>query len=331
MKFNSKIIYFCISFLFLAFQIINAQKYDSSLIIGEYRISKVIDGDTFRFEGLDGSARLLCIDTEENFKGSDAYQKTSEISKSWDEYYQSVKDTNCMPIKSQSPFGYDAWQWAKEFTEDVDYVRLEKDDNLRTVGTYGRYLAYAIVYKDGKEINYNIECVRQGYSPYFNKYGNSRRFHEEFVEAQNYARENKLGVWNPDEKCYPDYKERLVWWDERARQLKHYEENYSGIDTHFNLTIDGEYQRLADYVGEAVVVFGSIRDVLSKKFPYLLRIPCAKRKNFDIVVFEEKIYLIDELNINELKHYNIYVKGIIEEFNTGYQIVLENTDQIWME
>ena len=318
-------------FLFLFSHSVTAQVTDSSLIIGEFRVSKVIDGDTFRFEGLDGSARLLCIDTEETFKGSDAYQKTNEISRTWDEYYQSFKDTNLMPVKFQTPFGYEAWQWAKEFLEDVDYVRLEKDDNLRTVGTYGRYLVYAIVIKDGKEINYNVECVRQGYSPYFNKYGDSRRFHEEFVEAQEYAKENKLGIWSSDTKCYPDYEERLSWWNERARQLKHFEDNYSDIETYFDLTKDDEYQRLGSYEDEEVVVFGSISDVLTKKFPYLLRIPAGNRKNFDVVVYEENMNLIDELNINVLKEYSIYVKGTLEKYNGEYQIVLESSDQIWME
>ena len=40
------------------------------LIIGEYRLSgkPVVDGDTVRVEGVDGSIRLLSIDTEEKLR-----------------------------------------------------------------------------------------------------------------------------------------------------------------------------------------------------------------------------------------------------------------------
>ena len=62
-----------------------------------------------------------------------------------------------------------------------------------TVGA-GRYLAYVMVKKDGNWVNYNIECVRHGFSPYFVKYGRSRRFHREFLEAQKLARDAKLGI-----------------------------------------------------------------------------------------------------------------------------------------
>ena len=40
----------------------------------------------------------------------------------------------------------------------------------------------------GEWVNYNLECVKAGYTPYFVKYGRARRFHKEFVEAQDQAR-----------------------------------------------------------------------------------------------------------------------------------------------
>ncbi len=331
MKYYFKLLLPLLLFSFLPAIIIQAQTTDSSLILGEYSISKVIDGDTFRFEGLEGSGRLLCIDTEETFKGKDALQKTNEISKTWKEYYQSVRDSSKMPVKTQSPFGYEAWQWAKDFMENVKYVRLERDNNERTIGTFGRSLVYVIAYKDGKEINYNVECVRLGYSPYFNKYGESQRFHDEFVEAQNFAKENKLGIWSTDEKCYPDYDERITWWNVRAKQMKLFEDNYSDVDNYINLYNDDAYSKLEDFEYDEVIVFGSISDVLTKKLPYIIRIPYANRRNFDVVIFEKNVNLINELNIDELKEYNVYVKGILSKYKDGYQIILRNKEQIWME
>jgi len=331
MKYYIRLLLPLLLFSLLPFKFIKAQTPDSSLILGVYSISKVIDGDTFKFEGLDDSGRLLCIDTEETFKGQDALQKTSEVSKVWRESYQSVRDSSKMPVKTQSPFGYKAWQWAKDFMDDVKYVRLERDNNERTVGTFGRSLVYVIAYKDGKEIDYNVECVRQGYSPYFNKYGDSKRFHDEFVEAQNYAKENKLGIWSSTEQCYPDYDERITWWNERARQMKYFEDNYSVVDNYINLYNDDAYSKLENLENEEVIVFGSISDVLMKNNPYLIRIPYTDRKSFDVVVYEEDANLLNELNIEELQEYNVYVKGTLAKYKEGYQIVLKNKDQIWME
>ncbi|MEO8664584.1 MAG: thermonuclease family protein [Ignavibacteria bacterium] len=318
--------------LLLMVHIINAAQTDSSLIIGDFRISKVTDGDTFRFENLDKPTRLLAIDTEETFKTADAEQKTNEISQNWEAFYLTEKGDNKMPVKTDSPLGYDAWKWAEEFFKNVDYVRLEKEDDERTVDIFGRYLVYVIaVMKDGTEMNYNVECVRQGYSPYFNKYGNSKRFHNEFVEAQNYSKQNSLGIWDPNKKHYPDYEERLLWWDARANQLTTYENKYSGSENYFNLSSDKDFARLPDHVGEEITVFGSIGNVLTKKFPYILRIPYTKEQKFEIIINEENAGVLQEIDIDTKKEYYVFVKGKLEIYNGTYQIVLRDKEQMWME
>lgn len=320
-----------IIFLFISGAACSKQQ-DSTLIIGNFKISKVTDADTFRFENLDKSTRLLGIDAEETFKTADAEQKTNEIAENWEAFYMSEKGDNKFPVKADSPLGFEGWKWAEDFFKNVDYVRLEKEDDERTLDIFGRYLVYAIaVMKDGTEVNYNVECVRQGYSPYFNKYGNSKRFHNEFIEAQNYAKENKLGVWNPDKKHYPDYEERLVWWNTRADQLENYDKKYSGDENYFNLASDKDYKRLSDYVGKEITVFGGIGQILSDKQPTLLRIPHTKDENFDIVVFPENSGLLQELDIDNKKEYYIYIKGTLEVFNDRFQIVLKDKEQLWMD
>lgn len=320
-----------ILFLFVSGVACSNQK-DSSLIIGNFKISKVIDADTFRFENLDKSTRLLGIDAEETFKTADAEQKTNEIAMNWDAFYKSEKGDNKFPVKADSPLGFEGWKWAEDFFKNVDYVRLEIEDDERTLDIFGRYLVYAIaVMKDGTEINYNVECVRQGYSPYFNKYGNSKRFHNEFIEAQNYAKENKFGVWNPDKKHYPDYDDRLIWWNKRAEQLENYDKKYLSNENYFNLASDKDYKRLSDYVGKEITVFGSIGQILSDKQPTLLRIPHTKDENFDIVVFPENSGLLQELDIDNKKEYYIFIKGTLEIFKDRYQIILRDREQLWME
>ena len=61
----------------------------------------------------------------------------------------------------------------------------------RKRGNYGRLLAYAI--RDGQ--NFNLELVRQGWSPYYTKYGISPRYHEQFTAAQHDARSEGRHIW----------------------------------------------------------------------------------------------------------------------------------------
>lgn len=305
---------------------------DSSLIIGEFKISKVTDGDTFRFENLDKPTRLLGIDTEETFKTDDAEQKTNEIAANWGAFYISEKGDSKMPVKTDSPLGFEAWKWAEEFFKNVDFVRLEKEDDERSVDIFGRYLVYMIaVMKDGTEINYNIECVKQGYSPYFNKYGNSKRFNKEFIEAQNYARDNSLGIWDPNKKHYPDYDKRLEWWNLRAKQIDDFETKYSGNELYFNLASDKDYARLENYLGQEITVFGNISDILTKKYPYLMRIPHTKNETFEIVIHEENAGMLADLDMDTKKEYSTYIKGKLEKYNDKYQIVLRNKEDLWVE
>jgi len=301
------------------------------LVLGTFKITKVVDGDTFKFENLDGSSRLLGIDTEETFKTDDAAKKTEEISANWDEYYKFEKGDNKMPVKTNSPLGYEAMIWAQEYLKDVENARLELEDENRSLDIFGRHLVYMFIQKDGKEINYNVESVRQGYSPYFNKYGNSKKYHSEFLEAQNYARENKLGIWDPAKKHYPDYEERIEWWNKRAEQLEAFEKKYADNEIYFNLSDESDFKRLSENVGKEIIVFGNISDILTKKFPYLLRIPRTKEETFELVVFEDNADLLTEMDIDSKKEYYTYIKGTLGVYKGKYQIELKTPDQIWIE
>jgi endonuclease YncB( thermonuclease family) len=319
-----------ILFLFYSIQSYSQVK-DTSLIVGNFIVTKVVDGDTFKFKNLGKSTRLLCIDTEETFKSKDAKERTEEIASDWLNFYKGKKGESKYPAKLDSPFGYDTWQWAKKFMEDVDSVRLEKDDNIRVIDVYDRYLVYVIVYKKGIEINYNLECVKTGHSPYFNKYGNSRRFHKEFVEAQEYAKQNKLGIWNSKTKCYPDYPDRLKWWNKRAEQIGNFESKYQSKENYFNLLNDDDYKRLNDNVNSEVVIFGSIGEIFKNKYPYLVRFSHSRTQGVDLVVFEDKADIFNQINFDEYKEYYTYLKGKLEKKYGKYRIVFKNKEQVWME
>jgi len=320
--------------VFLFTQLSFAQKQNDSLFLIQYdEITKVIDGDTFKFKNLTKSTRLLCIDTEETFKGKNAEEKTAAITENWLEYYkqQKAEKNSDHPIKLDSPFGYEAGVWAQDFFKDVKRVRIEKDDTLRSIDIYGRYLVYVFAEKNGKFVNYSLECVKQGYSPYFNKYGNSNRFHKEFVEAQAYAKANKLGIWNPNTKCYPDYEERIKWWNERADQLDNYYAKYANDKNVINLINSDAETNLSDNVGKEVTVFANVGEVYSDRFPYLLRISLSKTVSLDLVVEEEDLPVFESVDVKRMESYYFYCTGKIERRGEKYKMRLRKKEQIRFE
>ena len=183
------------------------------VVIGEFGLTKIIDGDTVGVDGLDSSLRLLGIDTEETYKNqADRLASDADFVK----YLADKRAGHSRPVKAATPLGEDAKTWAKHFFAGVDKVRLERDNPRQIRGRYNRYLAYVFAFKNGQWVNYNVEAVRAGMSPYFTKYGYSRRFHQEFVDAEREAKAAHLGIWDPTKLHYPDYAERKPWWTARA-------------------------------------------------------------------------------------------------------------------
>lgn len=319
-------------FVFTQFSYAQKQA-DSLFIIQEDEITKVVDGDTFKFKHLDKSTRLLCIDTEETYKGKNAEQKTAAITDNWFEYYkdQKLEKKSDHPIKLDSPFGYETALWAQDFFKDAKRIRIEKDDTLRSIDMFGRYLVYVFAEKNGKFVNYALECVRLGYSPYFNKYGNSARFHKEFVEAQEYAKANKLGIWNPKTKCYPDYDERVKWWNERADQLDNFYAKYANDKSIINLLNSDAEVNLKNNLGKEITVFGNIGEIYSDRFPYLMRVALTKEVSFDIVVEEEYLPVFKEIDTKRMDSYYFYCTGKLENREKKFKMKLKSKDQIRFE
>jgi len=130
---------------------------------GQYKIIRVVDGDTIvvNYKGKNEKVRLLRVNTPESVH----------------------------PDKKQNiPMGRVASDYTKNRLKGK-YIDLEFEGPIR--GRYGRLLAYVIV--DG--INFNLELVRQGLSPYYTKYGLSQNYDKEFREAERYARKHKLNIW----------------------------------------------------------------------------------------------------------------------------------------
>ena len=165
------------------------------LVLGEFALAgkPVIDGDTVRVEGLDSTLRLLALDCEETLKDE---QSRRDVEDDWPKYLKDKRGDKKHPTKAGTPLGEEAKKFAIKFFQGVRTVRLERDHPKEIRDRYDRYLTYVFVQRGGKWVNYNVEAVRAGMSPYFTKYSYSRRFHDDFVVAEKEARDARRGIWN---------------------------------------------------------------------------------------------------------------------------------------
>lgn len=236
--------------------------------VGTFKFLEAIDGDTIRIEkeGRPVSLRLLGIDTEETFHDDERAKRAAEAD--FEAYCKAQRGSSPRPVKFGTPFGEAARVFAEEFFEGVDTVEVERDDPLEQFGYYGRLLSYVFVVKDGKRIHYNVEVVRAGFSPYYVKYGRSRRYEKDFLMAEAEARKAGRGVWGDWKKnlAYPDYKERLAWWRERSDLIDRWRARVAKNSALpedqrrelISLDQSGVFKRLRGLAGRRIILRGSI-------------------------------------------------------------------------
>ncbi|MCC6334831.1 MAG: thermonuclease family protein [Myxococcales bacterium] len=285
-----------------------------TLELGEFPFdgpSAVIDGDTVRVKGLSASLRLLAIDTEETFKKD---WERQAFAAGWEAYKKKLRGSSPRPVKMATPLGEDAKHYAEGFFEGVTQVRLERDHPGEIRDFYGRYLAYIFAKKNGQWVNYNVECVRAGMSPYFTKYGRSRRFHKDFVEAQKEAIEAKRGIWAPGKMHYDDYDERLRWWAEREAAITRFEkEQQTHPESHIALTRWDAMLKLEQRLGQEAVILGAVQDVrMGESGPSVVKLSRNRSSSFDVVFFDKDVLLNTGLQFKRGEY--VQVRGVVQKY-----------------
>lgn len=269
----------------------NLRKLESTgLVIGEFALAGdgVLDGDTIAVAGLDSTLRLLGIDTEETFK-KDPERRLFEAG--WENYLKVKKGDSLRPVKMATPLGEDAKKFAKHFLAPHDKVRLERDHPKDVRGRFNRYLAYVFVQEGERWVNYNVECVRAGMSPYFTKYGYSRRFHDQFVAAQEEARAKRIGIWDPALMHYPDYEERLEWWNARADFVQGFEHEAEGKENYIELTHWDALRRLEEHVDQEVVLLGAVSEIkIGDRGPTRVLLARRQFQDFPLIFFDKDVF-----------------------------------------
>jgi endonuclease YncB( thermonuclease family) len=305
---------------------------DPALVLGTFPLDyskkhPIIDGDTIRVLGLSSTLRLIGIDTEETFK-NDKDRDAAEVD--FNAYAAAKRGKARFPAKYATPMGEEAAEWGRAWFAGVTDVRLEYDETRRTIDLFGRHLVYVLAQKNGQWLNYNIECVRAGMSPYFMKYGYAARYHKEFADAQAEARAAQRGIWADDVEQYPDYPERLTWWTRRADALQRFQSNYAAQPDAFDLSSPQEWARLKAAEGQTVTVFGSLGDSrLDKGAPFIAYLPHDRTQKLGIVAFERAA--LDALNLNQYEGEYLYVRGKLSLYKGSPQILAADIERIWTE
>lgn len=307
---------------------------DPGLVLGEFELAPdpVVDGDTIKVQGLDGSLRLLAIDSEETFKGK-KHLRAAESD--FDAYLKDLRGTRLRPAKAQTPMGEEAKEWAKRFFDGVTTVRLERDHPKEIRGRFNRYLVYVFVEKNGRWVNYNVEHVRAGMSPYFTKYSYSRRFHDQFVAAEREARAAKRGIWNPESKSNKDYDERKEWWDARAEFIKAFEAKAEGRDDYIVVTHWDAMKRLEKFIDQEVTVLGLVGDIRwngAGKGPTRVLLSRKLFNDLAVIFWDREVFA--RSGVDTHKGEFVAITGIVQVYENKYrkrrelQLVVETPSQV---
>jgi endonuclease YncB( thermonuclease family) len=294
----------------------------------EFAANAVVDGDTLRVAGVRDALRLIAIDTEEKFRSKADRQLYAA---GWESYVRAKRGASLAPVKMATPMGDEATRFAREFFRDVRAVRLERDDASALRDAYGRHLVHALVRRDGRWVNYAVEAVRAGMSPYFVKYGYSRRYHRELAAAEAEARAARRGIWDPAREHYGDYDVRLAWWRARADLLAAFDAAASGRDHYISMDAADAAAQIARHEGRQVVVVGIVERIGGgRRGPTLVTLGRRPRAELPLVFFDRAV--LDATGVAHREGELVRVAGRVTRYRARggdvLQIVVERAGQV---
>lgn len=215
-----------------------------------WTVTRVIDGDTIHVQRGERreKLRLLNLDTEEKTSSFDSGKPQTSFGDQTAAYVKGLFscDSEGLPIDSAHP----------------PRVRLEYEGDVEERGNFGRLLCYVYL----GDLNLAEHLIREGYSPYYTKYGFSKRHHELFAAAEASARERRVGIWNERTNAggkRNDYPKLKSWWDTRARAMQHFERSRGAGD--YSASVDGERKALEAAAGRDVRVFGGVWSITAER------------------------------------------------------------------
>jgi micrococcal nuclease len=286
-------------------------------LIQDVPVTKVVDGDTLNvlIDGQPVKLRLTCIDTEESLSSSN---------------------------KPVTEAGKAASELAKRYFVNADgsfaHIDIEFDTNdpvevcmFKHLDNYGRLLCY--VHKDGE--NFSLKLIREGWSPYFNKYGRSRVYHEEFAQAEAAAQADNLPIWNPSVPNRGDYVSLIAWWSLRDSIIQDY--RHFGLDSGaMSVRLDYVAIRQAAEAGRSATVLCDLQADLqpwtdgsllvyagSPQHKFNLWIPDATDESNEAL-----IRLLERRYAGTGRRNYVYVSGLLSLYKGTPQFILSDIHQL---
>jgi micrococcal nuclease len=223
-------------------------------VIKNLKLTKVVDGDTIKIllDNKEESIRFVCLDTEESqHGGSKPVTNAGILASKWAKDYFGANEQGIPIGDVRVDLEFD--------TDDSVEVCLRKHR-----GNYGRLICY--VYKAGEQENSNLRIIREGWSPYFVKYGRSRLYHRQFMAAEAQAQSQGLGIWNPATNAggnQRDYTTLIPWWHLRDSVVQDYRylENQAEV-----LSVRLDYDKIvsAAQAGNQIIVLCDLQGGINK-------------------------------------------------------------------
>ncbi|SEP94321.1 thermonuclease family protein [Natrinema salaciae] len=292
----------------------------------EVDVVNAVDGDTIKvdLDGEEENVRLLALDTEESWAGGN---------------------------KPVTPWGTAAKEKAEDVFPEGTVATLEfpgtepLEECLRRYrGNYGRPLAY--LHANGED--YQETMIREGYSPYFTKYGYAHfdTHDRRYREAERQAQADAIGVWNQlqvNGAEMRDYDSLTAWWELRAETIETFRRaRRDGTEELFDSRLD--YDELEARVGEHAVVFTELSsyrrvgqshavvNIGSQAQPFKLFLPNA----VETAEGQRALSLLDNRYIADSDGVTVaaprrsyaYIAGDIEEYRDEPEIEITSPDQI---
>ncbi|MGB5634396.1 MAG: thermonuclease family protein, partial [Waterburya sp.] len=197
------------------------------------------------------SIRFVCLDTEESQRGNKPVTNAGILASKWAKDYFGTDEQGIPMSDVRIDLEFD--------TDDPVEVCLQKHR-----GNYGRLICY--VYKAGERENSNLSIVREGWSPYFVKYGRSRLYHRQFMAAEFEAQSQGLGIWNLETNAggnRRDYTTLIPWWHLRDSVVQDYRrlDSQAGV---LSVRLDYEEIVSAAQTRKEITVFCDLQGGINK-------------------------------------------------------------------
>ncbi|MBA2664299.1 MAG: thermonuclease family protein [Bradymonadaceae bacterium] len=285
----------------------------------------IVDGDTIRVVGFDNSIRLLQLDCEEVLKGDDLALADAN----WSAYVAAQSGDDDARIATYgTPLGNEATAFARDFFDGIEEVFVEYESPKRTRDFFGRHLAYVWIKRQGDVqgwLNYNLEAVRAGMSPYYTKYGYSARYHAAFEAAEAEAQQAGRGIWAKGARAYPDYARRKLEWADRAQQIAAFRDGFDAHEAFIELGSDTAMATLRQRLGQRVTLFGSVARFSPRGRPPKLHLAHRYRENVVVVASGTYAFARD---LDTRQEEFVYVDGLVTLYRGNPQIELDETSRV---